>query len=752
MEDMNTEKMSEDIFIETDNDYALSDNGGYDVSAGNEFDGADKVSFFSSIRTKLVALIALVVLVLVACTCAVIGWRMNSMNTAQFHRFMEQQSLTINQNIEIFTQNAVRSVQMLAQHPAVKSADDSLHTYVEETQSIRVKDDAVSEKERELRALFKRMQAGYPDFAEVYLGTKWGGYATSWDDVMQAGYDPRIRGWYKQAMEAAGQTIMTDAYQSTIGQPVVCFSQRVNSEDGAPVGCMSIEVSLANLNAFIERISIGETGYVMLMQSDGIILTDPKHPELNFKNAAETGIEAFSRIASSDSGTFSAEVDGKMWDIRIFPAAGSGWKLVTLIERSEILAPIYRFIHDIIFIVCIIFALFFALSLIVSGRLLAYFKKLQSLFVKIAAGDITGRAEYKGKDEVHTLIKYFNKTMDNMGNMLRSLMHESQIMSEVGETLSMNMSDSASAINEIASNVAGVKQQVQTQAASVTETASTIDAITRTVQNVDRSIEAQAQCVANSSSAIEQMIKNIDSVGTIFEENNVTIQELYKQSVNGMEGAAKANEIVSKVAEQSGLLMEASEVIQNIAGQTNLLAMNAAIEAAHAGESGKGFAVVADEIRKLAEESNSQGKHIGTVLKETTEIIHTLTVSGKAAEEAFNLVHTLAERVSNQEMQVVAAMKEQQSASANVLRAMREITQMTETVKSSSGEIVVGGEEIAKEMLRLDDMTRLITDSMNEMAIGINQINNAMQSINEVTKKNKLSIESLVAEMRKFKV
>jgi len=710
MEDMNTEKMSEDIFIETDNDYALSDNGGYDVSAGNEFDGADKVSFFSSIRTKLVALIALVVLVLVACTCAVIGWRMNSMNTAQFHRFMEQQSLTINQNIEIFTQNAVRSVQMLAQHPAVKSADDSLHTYVEETQSIRVKDDAVSEKERELRALFKRMQAGYPDFAEVYLGTKWGGYATSWDDVMQAGYDPRIR------------------------------------------GCMSIEVSLANLNAFIERISIGETGYVMLMQSDGIILTDPKHPELNFKNAAETGIEAFSRIASSDSGTFSAEVDGKMWDIRIFPAAGSGWKLVTLIERSEILAPIYRFIHDIIFIVCIIFALFFALSLIVSGRLLAYFKKLQSLFVKIAAGDITGRAEYKGKDEVHTLIKYFNKTMDNMGNMLRSLMHESQIMSEVGETLSMNMSDSASAINEIASNVAGVKQQVQTQAASVTETASTIDAITRTVQNVDRSIEAQAQCVANSSSAIEQMIKNIDSVGTIFEENNVTIQELYKQSVNGMEGAAKANEIVSKVAEQSGLLMEASEVIQNIAGQTNLLAMNAAIEAAHAGESGKGFAVVADEIRKLAEESNSQGKHIGTVLKETTEIIHTLTVSGKAAEEAFNLVHTLAERVSNQEMQVVAAMKEQQSASANVLRAMREITQMTETVKSSSGEIVVGGEEIAKEMLRLDDMTRLITDSMNEMAIGINQINNAMQSINEVTKKNKLSIESLVAEMRKFKV
>ena len=710
-----------------------------------------RVGFFSSIRTKMIFAVMLTVSVLVVCACLIVGSQMNRINTEQFHRFMEQQLSVVAQTVRSVIQNAEHAVGSLADHPLIKGADDTLHDYSEETKAVLIKDTRKSKTERDLVELFTLIEKNYPEFAEVYLGTKWGGYATSSQGSMQAGYDPRKRSWYRQAFEAGGKTIMTSAYQSTIGEPVICVSKKIVSDNGDDVGCMSIEVSLSDLTDFISNISLGKTGYVMLVQGDGTILADPKHADLNFKTLAESGIGAFARFADAGDGPMTAEFDGKKWDAHVYSMKDVGWKIIACIERAEISDSVYGFIRNIAFVGAGMCVIFFVLLLVLSGRLLAFFDKLHGIFSKIASGDITGRVAYKGKDEIGSLIRYFNQTMDNMALMFGSLRRESETMREIGETLSADMAESASAVHEITANIEGVKQQVQTQAASVTETASTIDSILRVIQSVNASVEAQAKCVESSSAAVEQMIANIDSIGKVFEENNKTIQDLYKQSVNGKEGAAKANEIVSKVAEQSGLLMEASQVIQNIASQTNLLAMNAAIEAAHAGEAGKGFAVVADEIRKLAEESNTQGKHIGAVLNETAEVIGLLTESGQAAEQAFNGVYGLAERVASQEQAVVQAMNEQQKAGADVLRAMQEISEATTTVQSGSSEIVDGGTEISKEMARLGDLTRVITDSMNEMALGAVQINNAVQEVNEATQRNKGSIETLVGEIAKFK-
>ena len=710
-----------------------------------------RVGFFSSIRTKMTFAVMLTVSVLVVCACLIVGSQMNRINTEQFHRFMEQQLSVVAQTVRSVIQNAQHAVGSLADHPLIKGADDTLHDYSEETKAVLIKDTRKSKTERDLVELFTLIEKNYPEFAEVYLGTKWGGYATSSQGSMQAGYDPRKRSWYRQAFEAGGKTIMTSAYQSTIGEPVICVSKKIVSDNGDDVGCMSIEVSLSDLTDFISNISLGKTGYVMLVQGDGTILADPKHADLNFKTLAESGIGAFARFADAGDGPMTAEFDGKKWDAHVYSMKDVGWKIIACIERAEISDSVYGFIRNIAFVGAGMCVIFFVLLLVLSGRLLAFFDKLHGIFSKIASGDITGRVAYKGKDEIGSLIRYFNQTMDNMALMFGSLRRESETMREIGETLSADMAESASAVHEITANIEGVKQQVQTQAASVTETASTIDSILRVIQSVNASVEAQAKCVESSSAAVEQMIANIDSIGKVFEENNKTIQDLYKQSINGKEGAAKANEIVSKVAEQSGLLMEASQVIQNIASQTNLLAMNAAIEAAHAGEAGKGFAVVADEIRKLAEESNTQGKHIGAVLNETAEVIGLLTESGQAAEQAFNGVYGLAERVASQEQAVVQAMNEQQKAGADVLRAMQEISEATTTVQSGSSEIVDGGTEISKEMARLGDLTRVITDSMNEMALGAVQINNAVQEVNEATQRNKGSIETLVGEIAKFK-
>ena len=164
--------------------------------------------------------------------------------------------------------------------------------------------------------------------------------------------------------------------------------------------------------------------------------------------------------------------------------------------------------------------------------------------------------------------------------------------------------------------------------------------------------------------------------------------------------------------------------------------MNAAIEAAHAGEAGKGFAVVADEIRKLAEDSSTQGKAITATLKTLSGEIETLSASSKTVEEKFNAIFTLAEQVKEMSARLTEAMREQENGSREVLTAIKSINTVTVEVQSGSEEMLKGGEGVAKEMQKLDSLTRIITDSMNEMASGAVQINNAVQEVSEITQKN----------------
>ena len=526
----------------------------------------------------------------------------------------------------------------------------------------------------------------------------------------------------------------------------------VHSAAGDVIGCVGIDVSLADLTSIISGIRVGEAGYCMLLQNNGLILADPKHSDFNFNNVRDTGLAAFSVIEKLENNSALVDLDGGKCRAYNFSLPSYNWKLCVIVKQNEILSLFYSMLKNMIFISLILFAVCFVIVYLLSRSLKAYFKRVSGVFEKIASGDLTGRLEVKRNDEIGSVIVNLNKALENNRSMVSALKSEAERMEAVSSTLSSNMEETSATVRQINGTVTSVKEKAISQAAGVTETSATVEQITGRLTRLFSDIETQSMHIESSVDAVTRIVNDTSEITKTLEESNELIKNVYAQTKVGKDGAKAANEVVAQISEKSTALFEASQIIQNIAGQTNLLAMNAAIEAAHAGESGKGFAVVASEIRKLAEESNAQGKQIGLVIKETSEIIYRLTEMGLKAEQSFVGVYDSVSQISEKEDSIVQAMRGQDTNGKNIIDSMKKIHDITSEVKAGASEMLAGGKQIAIEMQKLSEITRDTTGSMNEIASGAGQITYAVEEVNEITRKNKMSIENLVNEVGKFRV
>jgi len=201
-------------------------------------------------------------------------------------------------------------------------------------------------------------------------------------------------------------------------------------------------------------------------------------------------------------------------------------------------------------------------------------------------------------------------------------------------------------------------------------------------------LESQSAAIAESSAAIEEMIANTQSVSNTLSKNAQNVEDLQESAEIGRSGLNGVATDIREIARESESLLEINAVMQNIASQTNLLSMNAAIEAAHAGESGRGFAVVADEIRKLAESSSKQSKTIGGVLKKIKGSIDKITKSTDSVMTKFEAIGGGVKTVAEQETGIANAMSEQSSGSAQIMQAIAQVNDITGQVKEDARQIV----------------------------------------------------------------
>ena len=355
------------------------------------------------------------------------------------------------------------------------------------------------------------------------------------------------------------------------------------------------------------------------------------------------------------------------------------------------------------------------LAFLLSMSLIKPILELEKMAETIAEMDFSGEISKYRKDEIGIMQKALVKIKDNLKAAIDKLNEHLLKMVDSGKQLKAVIVESTNALEVITGNMEKMKLDTDSQASSVMETAGAIDKIAVSISSLNEAVYAQASHVTQSSAAIEQMVAHIDSIRQVADNAGKTADTLSESSTAGRSKLLKLVDEINAIHQQSEMLQNANKTIAEIAAKTNLLAMNAAIEAAHAGESGKGFAVVASEVRKLAELSSRESDSISSEINKIEQRIMQITSVSSDTVKSMETMFTEIKALDKSFSVMTNAVEEQSAGGSQILTALKALQDITVKVRDGTGIIHDQSAAIQKAAVILESLSKNVAQQANEV-------------------------------------
>ena len=582
--------------------------------------------------------------------------------------------------MQLFFDGISQNVEYLAKQPLITNSDDSLKTYMDANAASIPQ----GEMDKKVFGFLQDLGNAHPSYAYAILGTAAGGYVSWPDDAKLANYDPRQRPWYKAAQAKPGKPLRTEAYYwAENDTSYVSTVRTIDNKLGTNGGVVSIDVSLKQLTELVKQIKLGESGYLMLLENTGTVLVDPKQPEHNFKALNSLG-EGYAQLAKAGKGLVEVELNGERYMANVWPSEQLGWTFIGLIKQSDVMSTATQLTWLIAIIAAVLAVVFAIVGASFASVIVRPIRSVADGLEGIAQGegDLTKNLQIRGSDETAQLANWFNQFLTAIRNLIQSIGGAATKILATSRSSTQVSSDMAEAAGR-------QREAVDMVSTAFHEMVATANEVARSCSQAAESADSGQRQAREGQQQIDAAVSSVDRLSQEIEQSAQSMQQLERDS----------NDIQSILG-----------TIRSIAEQTNLLALNAAIEAARAGEQGRGFAVVADEVRALAKRTADSTAEIdgllGNLAKRTSQVTQQSVTRIGEARNSFGQIRESVDVIRDMNTQIATAAEQQHQVAEDINRHISQIHGDAQLVAELANSARLDSQSLAGLSNELDGLVR----------------------------------------------